>query len=170
MSMEEELSFELLRRYYGYDHVRDAQSDEPRESLDPVISIDRSHGCFTPYELCDGTYHAPSSYRQEEAFPQQPAQLYDTSSLGQHFDFHRAEQEGLVAPPSLPAVRAGRQPSFPARDDGAHSQRIDSAARSFDRNADPRSEQSTTVHAEPMPGRRVQLVPVTTLRKSSWMS
>lgn len=172
--MSDELSFELLRHQYGYNA---ANSFDEGDSVDQVQGglfgyDDDPEAMYNPKPTSSWMPSTTSSF-QGNAFQQPLTYSNDAAALAQHFDFRRAEAEGLVADyPTLTAATS-TSPSFSDFHHGGEdrARSTERQGRVFDTRggaakiAGKAPYPRGAVFAEPEPGRRVQLVPVTNLRE-----
>ena len=171
--MNDEYSFEFLRQQYGYDAFDDSDDVHGADRYEDDLVQYGPHGdayssMHTNWNLNTTSPFQNHSYQQPETHP------HDAAALTQHFDFRRAEDEGLVVEsPSLPIASSsarrflvspygGEQPSH--RQSKTQSKGLDSVMQLAGRSGSALYPlQGNAVFAEPEPGRRIQLVPVTIL-------
>lgn len=192
--MDEELDFDYLAQQYGFDYgdrtgelFNVYQADE---ALVRDNNIESRYGSMATPSTADqaialqsGNYHLPP-----------PADPYEAAALSRHFDFYRAEAEGLVAkdgrssnpansfgppsnhdPPSNHGPPSNRGP--PSNYGPPSNHAPDFRYRMNEPSIAPvpaqerhtevrqRSQNQQEVWVEPEPGRRVQLFPVSSLRE-----
>ncbi|CDR88582.1 related to HFM1-DNA/RNA helicase [Sporisorium scitamineum] len=162
--MSDELSFELLRHQYGYNA---ANSFDEGDSVDQVQGglfgyDDDPEAMYNPKPTSSWMPSTTSSF-QGNAFQQPLTYSNDAAALAQHFDFRRAEAEGLVADyPTLTAATS-TSPSFSDFHHGGEdrARSTERQGRVFDTRggaakiAGKAPYPRGAVFAEPEPGRRL---------------
>ncbi|CBQ73764.1 related to HFM1-DNA/RNA helicase [Sporisorium reilianum SRZ2] len=163
--MADELSFELLRHQYGYNATNTFDGGDSVDRFEGELFRydDHSEAMYPPMESQPWMPSTTSSY-QGNAIQQPLAySTNDAAALAQHFDFHRAEAEGLVAdyPTAPAAANTPSSSSYSAHDGVNRTHSTERQGRVFDsysgsvRNAGKAPYPQGAVYAEPEPGRRV---------------
>nr|WJN24854.1 meiosis specific DNA helicase [Pseudozyma flocculosa] len=163
--MTDEFSFELLRQQYGYsdENHLDGSHDVDRFEGDLLGQYDHSEEVYDPVPT-NWNSNTTDSF-QNHALQQPVVYPDDGAALMQHFDFNRAQAEGLVADyPTLPvASTSARLFSVSAYGGEERSQKTEPGAKTFDHQRQGASSignasyprQGNAVFVEPEPGRKV---------------
>lgn len=162
--MDEDISFELLAQQYGLDPLENVDGLDNVEYRDPKAtqvgdqillgqSIERS---WNP-----STIPVPPFMAR-----QAPQSGQDDAVLASHFDFDRAEAAGLLAASSRFPTPSTDSTSLAVLRDSTTAQATSNfgGERRTVESALSRQQQDG-MFVEPEPGKRIRLVPVTSLRK-----